>query len=636
MNNSKKWWLIGTGSSSPPITYENLIDSASLSALNEYVDVTFLFGVYHSTGGAVVASDLSISFSANGGTATNASIASITNTSGGALAGGEITIRVNLTITGSASGVETITITPSAQGTIKDTRDIYISGSDTTGAILLNYTYNDIWATYVQYLIDNSIPLPTDEELIIGSDKMDLLEAEGAFTSGFEAMFLYFSTKKLMGLVNVMSPGDDATQSGSPTWTSHSGWRSGGGGYINTNFIPNNASLFLAADASSWVGINNDANANAIISTGVAGNGGGDANQGNISFSPENNAGNAGYALNGTTASITTTPNSVSTGLYVTTINTNLRLYKDGTQLKTAAAGATARSTLAVYDTCKNANGTAGSFDTIHDINFRAFGSAMESILANCSSIIADWITEVKALAPDTSPPAPGPGGVNRLFMIAGQSNADGRGLVSALPGYLTGALNDCYIWNGADWEVLEAGENASNAYPSLRHGVIVSLAYEQRALYPDDILYFINAGIGGTTLHIHWVPVTGDTYIQAKAQFDAVIATGTTFTKHALIWWQGEGDTDFPANATAYEANEQALMDQFDTDFAFANKICINISGNTTDMPEVATVRAAKVANAAALYYTLIDSDPYNPTSIVHIPSAGLVSIGEDISAIL
>jgi hypothetical protein len=641
MNVANTFLLLNTtnnGGESPPIppVYENLFDGVTLDIFNAYIDVAFLFGVYNSDGGAVQATDLNLIFAANSGTATDCDISTITKPDGGPLVGGESIIRVNLTIEGSCSGVETIEIKPSAQGSIKDVRNIYILGTDTTGEELLKYTYNSAWREVVEYAIDDARPLPSVEELIIGSEKFDELETENALVE-FDCMLLYFSTKKLFGLINVVSPGnDDAEEIGSPTWTSHSGFRSGGGGYVNNHFIPNDGVKFLQNDAASWIGIDNDANANALIASGVIGDGGADTTRGNIHFYPEVNAGTASYTLNRPSASNSTVANTVSTGLYVKSRETSTtnRLYKDGSEIANNAGVSGPRSTLPVYDTCKNVNGVASNFDTIHDINFRAFSSGMQDKIATVSAIFADWITQVKALPPDTTPPAPGPGGVNRLYMIAGQSNADGRGLVSALPGYLNGALSDCYIWIDGAWEVLEAGVNACNAYPSIRHGFIVSLAYEQRILYPNDILYFINAGFGGTTLHTHWVPVTGPTYIQCKSLFDAVIATGTTFTKHALNWYQGEGDTDTEEHATAYESEEQTLMDQFDTDFGFANKIAMSIPANTTDCPFVATVNAGKTNNAAAMYYTLIN--PVNPDLTVHLSSPELVDLGEQISAVL
>lgn len=79
---------------------------------NTYVLLTFDKGVYHAGGTAAVAGDFVATFAKNGGVATNTTIASVQTTAGGALAGGETTIRVNLTVTGAPDGKETVTIGP--------------------------------------------------------------------------------------------------------------------------------------------------------------------------------------------------------------------------------------------------------------------------------------------------------------------------------------------------------------------------------------------------------------------------------------------------------------------------------------------------------------------------------------------
>jgi len=198
----------------------------------------------------------------------------------------------------------------------------------------------------------------------------------------------------------------------------------------------------------------------------------------------------------------------------------------------------------------------------------------------------------------------------------------------------ITGALTNCYVWKNGSWEVLQAGVNANNAYPTLRHGPIVSLAYEQRILHPDDILFFIQDGSGGSTLD-QWL-FDGSQYIVAKADFDDVIATGRTFTKHAIIWWQGESDTGDLTLSTTYETREQDFVNTANTDFGFNNFVAVNISGNTTELVYRDNVRTAKINNAAALYYDLIDWVDLNTDEAVHASSSEQVTIGERISDLI
>jgi glycerate-2-kinase len=83
-------------------------------------------------------------FLANAGTATNAVISSVkkndntVETSASALAGGETTIRVFLTVTGNPSGVETIEIKPVDGNSIYDVAGNAVAVTETTGIKTLN------------------------------------------------------------------------------------------------------------------------------------------------------------------------------------------------------------------------------------------------------------------------------------------------------------------------------------------------------------------------------------------------------------------------------------------------------------------------------------------------------------------
>ena len=93
-------------------------------------------GVYNTSGGsgALETTDFTMTFAQNSGNATAASISSIKNNSGNALSGGESVIRINLSITGTPSGVETITITPASSTSIYDVAGNAMATSQTTGA----------------------------------------------------------------------------------------------------------------------------------------------------------------------------------------------------------------------------------------------------------------------------------------------------------------------------------------------------------------------------------------------------------------------------------------------------------------------------------------------------------------------
>jgi hypothetical protein len=88
---------------------------AKIADDNTYIDLYFTEEAYNTAlaSGALAIADLNLTFAQNGGDATAASISSLTKLDGTtALEGGEIGIRVFLSITGTPSGVETIAINP--------------------------------------------------------------------------------------------------------------------------------------------------------------------------------------------------------------------------------------------------------------------------------------------------------------------------------------------------------------------------------------------------------------------------------------------------------------------------------------------------------------------------------------------
>jgi hypothetical protein len=91
----------------------------------------------------VTTADFTLEFAQNAGNVTGATIASLAKTTGGALTGGETTVRVNLNLTGGtpvglASGVETITIKPASGTAIYERYGGAVAVTQSTGAKTLN------------------------------------------------------------------------------------------------------------------------------------------------------------------------------------------------------------------------------------------------------------------------------------------------------------------------------------------------------------------------------------------------------------------------------------------------------------------------------------------------------------------
>ncbi len=94
--------------------------SSTIAVDDSYLEIRFSEGMYtEATGnGALETSDFEISFNQNGGTATGVDIDYMSNTSGGALEGGEDTVRFAIAVQGESTGLERVMIRTQSNASI--------------------------------------------------------------------------------------------------------------------------------------------------------------------------------------------------------------------------------------------------------------------------------------------------------------------------------------------------------------------------------------------------------------------------------------------------------------------------------------------------------------------------------------
>lgn len=171
-----------------------VIESHTLAASNTYVDIVFSEGIYTDDGlNPSVKTDWTFTFNQNGGTATNAVLDALTNTSDGALVGGESTIRFNIIWTGNQQGgsTENIEIEPVDGGSVADISPVinFMPGTETTGVIFAN--------TVIAVKFDISSAANADNSAI----NLVFTEGVGRSTGGTSAL-RYNSTCNSGGGVN--------------------------------------------------------------------------------------------------------------------------------------------------------------------------------------------------------------------------------------------------------------------------------------------------------------------------------------------------------------------------------------------------------------------------------------------------
>ena len=108
--------VFGTDANGP------LISAMTLQADNDYVDVTFDEAAYSAIGaaGALDKTDFTLHYVQNGGNATGVTISAVTDNSGNPPAAGATDVRLNLTVSGDPSGIETIAFSAASATSIYD------------------------------------------------------------------------------------------------------------------------------------------------------------------------------------------------------------------------------------------------------------------------------------------------------------------------------------------------------------------------------------------------------------------------------------------------------------------------------------------------------------------------------------
>ncbi len=168
------------------------------------------------------------------------------------------------------------------------------------------------------------------------------------------------------------------------------------------------------------------------------------------------------------------------------------------------------------------------------------------------------------------------------LYLVAGQSNCDGRADKTELTGRLAG-------WSGVQTNVLIHYTNphsrdpenptyqtgwtnlmpgfgikyTSESFPSDRYGPELSFGKLMADSYPDRNAAFIKVSRGGTTLYSDWSPVGNgfmwQTFTNEVTQaMQALTDAGHTLNLRGMIWHQGESDinrtsAEFSADLTAF-----------------------------------------------------------------------------------
>ncbi|MFG0263916.1 MAG: sulfatase-like hydrolase/transferase [Rhodopirellula sp. JB055] len=239
------------------------------------------------------------------------------------------------------------------------------------------------------------------------------------------------------------------------------------------------------------------------------------------------------------------------------------------------------------------------------------------------------------------------------VYLLAGQSNMDGRGLVSKLTEEQQQAFDDAIIFyrnlphSSEGWQPLAPGFSMPPGYkgelPSPKFGPEIGFARSMLQANPDRKLALIKGSKGGSSLRVDWNPgVQWDPSSQGQRYRDFIetirmatkelVQRGDTFAIRGLLWHQGESDSK--SSTEVYQRRLEELIDRIREDVGVPELPVV--VGEVFDNGKRDSVRAAIQAVAAGSSTVgLVSSDgtqTWDPGTHFDAPSQLL--LGERYSA--
>ncbi|TWT75238.1 sialate O-acetylesterase [Allorhodopirellula solitaria] len=203
------------------------------------------------------------------------------------------------------------------------------------------------------------------------------------------------------------------------------------------------------------------------------------------------------------------------------------------------------------------------------------------------------------------------------VYLLAGQSNMDGRGLASQLSPEQQAPIDQAIIYyrnvlrSSDGWQQLGPGFSVPPRFkgelPSPTFGPELGFAHSMVQGKPDLQLALIKGSKGGTSLRSDWKPgVKGDRESQGPRYRDFIdtieMATkqlrqrGDSFTIRGMLWHQGESDSK--SSAETYHRRLNELITRIREDVGVPNMPVV--VGEVFDNGKRDSVRAAIQSVAA------------------------------------
>ena len=250
-----------------------------------------------------------------------------------------------------------------------------------------------------------------------------------------------------------------------------------------------------------------------------------------------------------------------------------------------------------------------------------------------------------------------------RVYLLGGQSNANGRANAAKLTGKLASAQNDIrFYWNRKQatqnvghlaentWIDLAPGSGHGRTAPvfPMEFGPELSFGRAMADAKPGEHIALIKFSVGGSNLYGGWAekgPLYTTFVATVKAGLADLTRSGDTYELGGMLWQQGENDAN-PKGAGVYEANLTKLILRVRKDL-FGGREAPFVIGSLSDSHYRAAIRtpgnpvhkvrqAQETAAARMRAVGLVNTDGFSmrPSDTIHFDHNGQLALGRAFAA--
>lgn len=234
-----------------------------------------------------------------------------------------------------------------------------------------------------------------------------------------------------------------------------------------------------------------------------------------------------------------------------------------------------------------------------------------------------------------------------RIYAGVGQSNMDGRGVISEAPAYTNGSRLYCYYKNSTLGLAAEPVTNSTGCTYSCMNdtdsaiGPLGFFGDKMATYYPNDTIVVVPCSKGSTLIN-SWrrLPTTANLWGAMIARIvEAVAAAKAQWPNEevklcGVLFWQGEGDSTTSANATTWREDFGDWVAEFRTDIGDLDLPVVFYRLNNLSHPNHAYWSTIRTAMTGVYIRNVgmanIDSPAVQYKSdAVHATTAGMVTAG-------